>query len=129
MVLVYPDGPTNQLTNNMSNNTNFSTPLTRGGKPELAEIKDFCTDDYFGCFKVPTAQKHFDICTGAPCEWSLGQGATHTLLLPNCRGVCGDCGMRGVRVAKSRIYVITDEDDAGNAEWSTWTGKWEGGTL
>jgi hypothetical protein len=50
-------------------------------------------------------------------------------LLPNCKGVCGDSGMRGVRVARSRIYVITDEDSAGNAEWSTWVGRWEGGTL
>lgn len=110
----------------------FRTPLTRGEDLILAEIDDnFCTDHYFGCFKVPSTRKHFDIANGAPCEWSLGQGATRTLLLPNCRGVCGDSGLRGVRVAKSRIYVITDEsdDEFGSAIWSTWTGKWEGGTL
>jgi hypothetical protein len=108
----------------------FRTPFTRGEDLLLADINEsFCTDHYFGCFKVPSTQTHFDICTGAPCQWSCDNGATHTLLLPNCKGVCGDSGMRGVRVARSRIYVITDEDSAGNAEWSTWVGRWEGGTL
>ncbi len=109
-------------------NTKFSTPLTRGKNLKLAEITDFCTDHYFGYFKS-SVDRGFDICAGAPCQWSLDNGATHTLLLPNCHGICGDSGERGVRVAKSRIYVITDEDEFGKPVWSTWTGKWQGGTI
>ncbi len=108
-------------------NTNFSTPLTRGGNLELAEIKDFCTDHFFGHFL--SGGRGFDICTGAPCEWSLENGATHTLLLPNCYEISGDSGQRGVRVAKSRIYVIVDEDEFGKPVWSTWTGRWQNGTI
>jgi hypothetical protein len=109
------------------NQTNFSTPLTRGSNPELAEIDNFCTDHFFGHFELKGG-KGFDVCTGAPCQWSLEAGATHTLLLRNCRGIGGDLGERGVRVSKSRIYVIVDED-AGDPVWSTWIGKWEGGTV
>lgn len=109
-------------------NSKFKTPLTRGSNPELAEIKDFCTDHFFGHFKLKEG-RGFDVCTGAPCQWSLEAGATHTLLLPNCHGIGGDSGERGVRVAKSRIYVAVDEDASGKPVWSTWIGKWEGGTI
>lgn len=106
----------------------FSTPHTRGLDLKLVSL-DYrdCTDHFFGTFIESEFKKYHEICSGAPCDWSADQGATHTVLLRNVKGIAGDSGMRGVKIAKSRIYVITDEDESGNAVWSTWTGRWDGG--
>ena len=118
----------------MANNTTttpptFSTPHHRGLDLEIAEL-DYqdCTEHYFGTFIEREFKKYHEICSGAPCEWSKDNGATHTVLLRNAKGIAGDSGLRGVKIAKSRIYVLTDEDAAGNGVWSTWIGRWDGGT-
>jgi len=71
------------------------------------------------------------VAPGAPCEWSLKQGATHALLLFP-RGFATTTEVNGlewetrpVKIAKTRIYVGVDEDEAGGIVWETWTGRWE----
>jgi hypothetical protein len=66
--------------------------------------------------------KTHDIYTGAPCDWSKDQGATHTLYCGETEGKYGSPG-RGTRPAilkKSVLYVGTDEDEYGKIVWEKW---------
>ena len=66
--------------------------------------------------------KSHEVFTGAPCEWSAQQGATHTLYCGETEGPYG-CHGRGTRPAKllkTVLYVGVDEDEAGEIVWEKW---------
>jgi hypothetical protein len=53
---------------------------------------------------------------GAPDQWALDRGATHTL-------DCGNWGTRPARLTKTRLYVGVDEAADGSIVWETWRGR------
>ena len=66
--------------------------------------------------------KTHDVYTGAPCDWSSEQGATHTLYCGETEGKYGIPG-KGTRPAilkKTVLYVGTDEDEYGKIVWEKW---------
>ena len=78
------------------------------------------SDELSGSFKNVGTKKTFwfaDISVakkyGVNVAWGVKQGATHVILLD--RG-----NTRFAKISKTVAYVITDEDDSGNAIWTKW---------
>ncbi len=79
--------------------------------------------NFLHCHTVVVTEKEFglrhDVLQGSPSEWCTAQGATHTLLC-DAEKRAGGWGKRGAKLTKTRLYVLTDEDENGKGVWQKW---------
>ena len=76
----------------------FAAPLP-GQKARMVREKEY--------------KKYHSVYDGAPCEWSLARGATHTLWISEFQGT------RPAKLLKTVLYVGTDEEND-EIVWEKW---------
>jgi len=72
--------------------------------------------NYVGAFKEREHGKSFEFDDKPPCDWSKGQGATHTVYVNDFIGA----NTRPAKVLKTVAYVGIDMTDEGGILWEKW---------